>query len=256
MSKKRLLPVTLSVLLLLPLTFCSSINEGRALWVETTTKWPWVYFENATSHIMRSLGVRVTSLSNETHNSNDIILDALVSFGDSNDIISLNYSTDHHTSPLPMALNATPNICGELESIVNLPGFSPGNHWAMIYGVLENSEGTYYAKSFIQFIVLNSYSTPIPSNSAKPPASWVPSPLVSTTFLPSPYPSPTLTETSDPTNTRAPVSLSGAHTSTPQNPLGFFGTSIPTQYGYVIVAVLVALVTAGMILVYSKRIRK
>lgn len=59
----------------------------------------------------------------------------------------------------------------------------------------------------------------------------------------SPSPSPLLSPTIEPT-------------STPQQKTGFLGTSLPIEYGYAIVAVVVIIVVAGLSLSYFKRLRK
>jgi hypothetical protein len=62
------------------------------------------------------------------------------------------------------------------------------------------------------------------------------------TSSPSPNPIPTLSPTLEPTST--------------QKQTGFLGTSLPLEYGYVIVAVLVIIVVAELSLVYLKKLRK
>ena len=66
---------------------------------------------------------------------------------------------------------------------------------------------------------------------------------------PSPSPSPTLAPTTEPTSTIEP-------TSTPEQPTGFLGTSLPVEYGYAIVAALVIAVVAGLSLVYFKKVKR
>jgi hypothetical protein len=66
---------------------------------------------------------------------------------------------------------------------------------------------------------------------------------------PSPSSFPLVESTSTPVATAVP-------TTTPRQQIGFLGTSLPTEYGYAIVAVLVILVVAGLSLVYFKKLRK
>ena len=70
-------------------------------------------------------------------------------------------------------------------------------------------------------------------------------------------PSPTITPSPSPSPTSAPtIEPTAQPTSTPKQQSGFFGTSIPVEFGYAIVAVLVIVVTAGLSLGYYKRLRK
>jgi parallel beta-helix repeat protein len=63
----------------------------------------------------------------------------------------------------------------------------------------------------------------------------------------SPSPSSTIAPTTEPTL---------KPTLTPSQQTGFLGTTLPTEYGYAIVAVLVIVIVAGFILVYLKKLKR
>jgi hypothetical protein len=86
-------------------------------------------------------------------------------------------------------------------------------------------------------------SLPSPSPTPLPVQSWGPS----QTSTPSPVPTPTVTPTTEPTI--EPIS-------TPKQQNGFLGTNLPTEYGYAIVTVSVAVAAAGLSLIYFKKLRK
>jgi hypothetical protein len=121
---------------------------------------------------------------------------------------------------------------------LNLAGIPQGKHSVKVtsdyYGYYENNNGynesaivlTYFhilGSSEVEFTI--AYSSMEPSSRATP--------------TPSSSPAPTI----------EPIS-------TPKQPTGFLGTSLPTEYCYAIVAVLGIVVVAGLSVVYFKRLRK
>jgi hypothetical protein len=102
------------------------------------------------------------------------------------------------------------------------------------------------------------------STSPNPTSSSAPSPDPTDSF--SPIPTPALSPASSPQVTPSPFATSEANsasssatpenTSATQEQTGFLNTSIPLEYCYAIVAVLVIIVVAGLSLVYLKKVKQ
>jgi hypothetical protein len=179
----------------------------------------------------------ITSPSNETYSSNSSLsldVKGVVIMG-SNLELFLKYSLDGQANlTLPATVASQPGsmFTESFDATASLPQLLMGSHNMTVFGdfeiwdtALEN--GPHLAQTTVYFTV----NSPLPSLA----------PSTSPTQQPTPSPSPT--QASEPT-------------STPKQQTGFLRTSLPLEYGYAMVVVLVIMVVAVLSLACFKKLRK
>jgi hypothetical protein len=183
--------------------------------------------------------ISIMSPSNETYNTNKVTL-----------IVIINNASDSDKTEIKLDGISKGQLFGSDTFKLDVTGLSEGSHqietdvhyhmWVVsgvIYGQRDTRLELVVKRQFVSFTVHS--SSPTPSPSIEPSPSVAPSP--------SPTSAPTIEPTTEPTI---------VPTSTPSPQSGFLGTSLPTEYGYAIIAVLIIAVVAGLSFVYLKRLRK
>jgi hypothetical protein len=133
-------------------------------------------------------------------------------------VTSLFQQTDNQSA---ISMMAPIKVTGNVDS----SGLSEGSHTIEIYA--NDAAGNVGNSDLVQFTISAVISSPTPSITQNPNSS----------------PSPTSEPTIEPT-------------STPKPQTGFLDTNLPTEYGYIIVAVLVVAVVGGLSLLYLKKLSK
>ena len=172
----------------------------------------------------------ITSPSNATSYSINLLnlnasIEGMIA---SNENISMAYSLDagdNISLPISYQDNGVPFTAIIIGATI-LPPLLNGNHSITVYVEFDEYNvgvgGTFYPKYVASESSLVNFTIDA-----------IPQP----TTTPSPSPSPSLSPT-------------------PKHQTGFFGTNLPVEYGYAIVAVLVIIAVAGLSLVYLKKRRK
>ena len=180
--------------------------------------------------------VSIISPSNQSYSVNSVQLTFTVTGADSSDIIK--YSLD---GTLKNQFYGSRTVSENLVSLtegahtVQIDVYYIGAKLDWSHSVMQEPAEKH------QIVHFSVVSLPSTSPSTEPSTSVI------STQSPSPSPIPTIEPTKTPTLTP---------TDTPIQQTGFLGTSLPLEYGYAIVAVLVIIVVAGVSLVYFKKFRK